>query len=65
MEESKGRFIEEGEVVPEALLKEDLGADSLGMLELTFALEEEFHIDISDEKVDEVKTVQDVIDLVS
>ncbi|MBL8603940.1 MAG: acyl carrier protein [Myxococcales bacterium] len=42
----------------------DLGADSLGIVELSLAFEEEFDIDIPDEKSDRIKTVQDAIDFI-
>jgi acyl carrier protein len=43
---------------------EDLGVDSLGMIEVMFRMEEEFDIRMGDEQVP-LKTVQDVVDLVS
>jgi len=48
------------QIVPEASLQEDLGADSLDAVELIMALEEEFGIDISDADAEELKTVGDV-----
>ncbi|RMD88201.1 MAG: acyl carrier protein [Candidatus Dadabacteria bacterium] len=49
------------EVTPEASLIEDLGADSLDIVELIMALEEEYEIDIADENAEKIQTVQDVI----
>ena len=43
---------------------DDLNADSLDLLELATALEDEFGIEISDEELEEIKTVGDVIDYV-
>jgi acyl carrier protein len=44
-------------VTPEALIVEDLGADSLDRVELVMALEEDFGVDISDEDAEELRTV--------
>jgi acyl carrier protein len=46
---------------PEAKFIEDLGADSLDVVELVMALEEEFGIDIPDEEADKLKTVGDAM----
>jgi len=45
-------------------LLEDMGVDSLGIIEVMFRMEEEFDIRMGDEQVP-LKTVQDVVDLVS
>ncbi len=50
------------EVVPKAKFVDDLGADSLDLVELIMSMEEEFDIDISDEDADKMLTVQNVID---
>ena len=47
------------QLAPEAKFIEDLGADSLDIVELVMALEEEFGIDIPDEEADKLKTVGD------
>ena len=49
------------EVVESASFTEDLGADSLDVVELVMALEEEFGIEIPDEEVGEIKTVGDAV----
>ena len=49
------------EVTPEASFIEDLGADSLDIVELVMALEEEFNIEISDEDAEKIRTVKDVV----
>ena len=49
------------QVTPEAKFIEDLGADSLDIVELVMALEEEFGIDIPDEDADKLKTVGDAM----
>lgn len=52
------------EVTPEASFIEDLGADSLDIVELIMALEEEFDMEIPDEDAEKIQTVQDVINYV-
>ena len=49
------------QLVPEAKFIEDLGADSLDIVELVMALEEEFGVDIPDEDADKLKTVGDAM----
>jgi acyl carrier protein len=53
------------EVVPEASFVDDLGADSLDLVELIMAMEEEFDTDISDEDAEQITTVKDVIDYIN
>ncbi|MCH6546283.1 MAG: acyl carrier protein [Deltaproteobacteria bacterium] len=53
--------VNEDEVTPEASFLEDLGADSLDIVELVMALEEEYELEISDEDAESIKTVQDVV----
>lgn len=55
---------EPGEIRPEANLVDDLGADSLDMVEVPMVLEEEFGIRIGDEEVDPVNTVAELTALV-
>jgi acyl carrier protein len=52
------------EVVPEASFVDDLGADSLDLVELIMSMEEEFEIDISDEEAEKLLTVQDAMDYI-
>ena len=43
---------------------EDLGADSLDLVEIIMALEEEFDTDISDDDVEKIKTVGDIVNYI-
>ena len=52
--------VDENEVTMEATF-EDLGADSLDIVEIVKALEEEFDIEISDDEAEQAKTVGDVV----
>ncbi len=52
------------EVKPEAKFVEDLGADSLDVVEMIMALEEKFEIEIPDSDAENIKTVQDVVDYI-
>lgn len=49
------------QIAPEAKFIEDLGADSLDIVELVMALEEEFGLDIPDEDADKLRTVGDAL----
>jgi acyl carrier protein len=51
-------------VVPTASFTEDLNADSLDIVELVMALEEEFNIEIPDEDAEKILTVQEVVDYI-
>jgi acyl carrier protein len=53
------------EVSPQASFIEDLGADSLDLVELVMALEEEYGMEISDEDAEKIRTVQDVLDYIN
>ena len=53
------------EVVPEASFVDDLGADSLDLVELIMSMEEEFDIEISDEDAEGLATVKDAIDYIN
>ena len=48
----------------ESVLIDDLGADSLDSVEITLEVEREFDIEIPDEEIDNIKTVQDIVNLV-
>ncbi len=52
------------QVTPEASFIEDLGADSLDIVELVMALEEEYGMEISDEEAEKIRTVKDVVNYI-
>ncbi len=56
--------VDENEVTPEASFAEDLGADSLDVVELIMALEEEFNIEIPDVDAEGIRTVQDAVNYI-
>jgi acyl carrier protein len=53
--------VSESEVVPEAKFIDDLGADSLDLVELVMALEDEYGIEIPDEDAEKIVTVGDAL----
>ena len=53
--------VSESEVVPEAKFIDDLGADSLDIVELVMALEDEYGIEIPDEDAEKIETVGDAV----
>ncbi|SKB16196.1 Acyl carrier protein (ACP) [Planktothrix sp. PCC 11201] len=57
--------VDEQKVIPSANFFEDLSADSLDIVELVMALEEEFDTEIPDEDAENIKTVQDAIDYIT
>ena len=67
LEERVGEIIVEhlgctqGEVVPEASFIDDLGADSLDIVELVMAMEEAFGVEIPDEDAERIQTIGDAI----
>jgi acyl carrier protein len=56
--------VDEKDIKPESSFIDDLGADSLGLVELVLAFEEAFEIDIPDEDTEKIRTVQDAIDYI-
>ncbi len=57
--------VEESEISPDSSFTEDLGADSLDVVELIMAFEEEFMIEISEDDAENIRTVQDAIDYIT
>ena len=58
-------LISDYEIKPESKFVDDLGGDSLDIVELIVAIEEEFNIEISDEILNKIVTVEDVMNCVS
>lgn len=56
--------IDAGEISLESSFVDDLGADSLDIVELIMALEEEFDIEFPDEDAEKISTVSDVVDYI-
>lgn len=52
--------VEESDVTLEANIQDDLGADSLDVVDLITTIEDEFEVSIPDEAVEEIKTVGDI-----
>ncbi len=57
--------VEEADIKPESSFIDDLGADSLGLVELVLAFEEAFEIDIPDEETEKIRTVKDAVDYIN
>ena len=53
--------VDEGAVTPESSIIDDLGADSLDIVDMVMSLEEEFDVEIPDEEIETMKTVGDII----
>jgi acyl carrier protein len=56
--------VDESQVTPNASFEEDLNADSLDLVELIMSLEEEFHIEISEEDAEKIRTVGDAAEYI-
>lgn len=56
--------VDENQVDPSASFVDDLGADSLDIVELVMAFEEAFDLDIPDEDAEKIKTVKDAVDYI-
>jgi acyl carrier protein len=56
--------VKEEQLKPEASFTDDLKADSLAVVELVLALEQEFDLEIPDEETEKIKTVQDAINYI-
>ncbi|MHB0975908.1 MAG: acyl carrier protein [Candidatus Aquicultorales bacterium] len=56
--------VDEADVKPESSFVDDLGADSLDVVELVMALEEEFNVEIPDEDAEQIGTVEEAVDYI-
>ena len=56
--------IDKDEIKPESLIGDDLGADSLDVVDLLMSLEDEFEVEIPDEAIETVKTVGDLVSFI-
>ncbi|HZO88834.1 MAG TPA: acyl carrier protein [Chthonomonadaceae bacterium] len=56
--------VSEDEVTPQASIVDDLGADSLDVVEIVMALEEEFDVEVPDEDAEQLTTVQKIVDYI-
>ena len=55
---------DEAEITAESNIREDLGADSLDMVEIVMGLEDEFDIEIPDEDAEKIKSVGDAVEYI-
>lgn len=56
--------VEEGSVTMDTNIQDDLGADSLDIVDLIMAVEDEFEVKIEDEEVENLKTVGDIVNYI-
>ena len=56
--------VEEDEVTMEASMQDDLGADSLDLVDLVMSVEEEFGVKVADEDLENIQTVGDLVDYI-
>lgn len=56
--------VEESEITPETLLEDDLGADSLDVVDLLMTIEDDFEVEIPDEEVENIKTVGALVEYI-
>ena len=57
--------VEKEKVKPESAFVDDLGADSMDIVELVMAFEDNFSMQVPDQEAENIKTVQDAIDYIS
>ncbi len=56
--------VDENEISPNTSFSDDLGADSLDLVELIMALEEEFDLEISDEEAEKIQNVKEAVEYI-
>ena len=56
--------VEEKDINPETLLEDDLGADSLDVVDLLMTIEDDFEVEIPDEEVENIKTVGALVEYI-
>lgn len=56
--------IEEDQITMESNIAEDLGADSLDVVDLVMSIEDEFDLEVPDDQVENIKTVGDVVNYI-
>ena len=56
--------VDEDEVTMEASMQDDLGADSLDLVDLVMSVEEEFGVKVADEDLENIKTVGDIVNYI-
>lgn len=56
--------IEEDTITMESNIAEDLGADSMDVVDLIMSIEDEFEIEVPDDKIESIKTVGDVVNYI-
>ena len=56
--------VEESEVTMDSNIAEDLGADSLDVVDLIMSIEDEFEIEVPDDQIEGIKTVADVVNYI-
>ena len=56
--------VEEDEVTMEATMQDDLGADSLDLVDLDMSVEEEFGVKVADEDLENIKPVGDIVNYI-
>ena len=57
--------VEEDEIAMDSSLTEDLGADSLDLVDLVMAFEDEFDFKVEDEQIESISTVGDIVESIS
>lgn len=53
--------VEEDSITPDTSIADDLGADSLDVVDLLMSIEDEFEIEVPDEEIDNIKTVGELV----